>query len=102
MPASRSARQRKAAAEAGPLARVGIDVGADDAFVYKIACTECTSKGDKPWSAYRPGGDNGYIAAMDRWTFHLHEQHRGTEAPCLAWLPAAQQRLHERREAQDS
>jgi hypothetical protein len=39
---------------------------------------------------------------MDRWIFHLHEQHPGAEAPCLAYLPAAQQRLHERRQEQDS
>ena len=50
------------------------------------------------WTAYRPGEDNGYLAVMDRWTFHLHEKHRGADAPCLAYLPAAQQRLHERRE----
>ena len=98
MVASRSARQRKAAVEAGPLAKVTIDLGHDDQFLYKISCTECTAKGDKPWSAYRPGGDNGYLAAMDRWIFHLHEQHHGTDAPCLAYLPEAQQRLHERRE----
>lgn len=101
MTASRSARERKAAVEAGPLGKVKIDVGADQSFVYKISCAECTAKGDKPWSAYRPGGDNGYLAAMDRWTFHLHENHHGTDAPCLAYLPEAQQRLHERREQQD-
>ncbi len=102
MTASRSARQRKAATEAGPLATVKIEVGADQQLVYKISCTECTARGETKWSAYRPGGDNGYLAAMDRWTFHLHENHRGTDAPCLAYLPAAQQRLHERREAQDN
>lgn len=101
MVASRSARQRKAAVEAGPLGSVSIDVGSDGAFVYKISCTECTAKGDKKWSAYRPGEDNGYLAVMDRWTFHLHEKHRGADAPCLAYLPAAQQRLHERREQTD-
>ena len=37
---------------------------------------------------------------MDRWTFHLHEKHPDTDAPCLAYLPAAQQRLHERRQAE--
>lgn len=98
MPASRSARERKAAAEAGPLAKVSIDVGADQQFVYKISCTECTAKGDRNWSAYRSGGDNGFMAAMDRWTFHLHEQHPGADAPCLAYLSAAQERLHQRRE----
>lgn len=99
MPASRSARERKARVEAGPLATVSIRVGEDQSFVYTIACTECRVRGDRAWSAYRPGEDNGYLAAMDRWTFHLHEQHRGSDAPCLAYLEAAQQRLHERREA---
>lgn len=97
MVASRSARERKAAAEAGPLARVRIDLGPDDQFVYKIVCTECVGKGHRSWSAYRPGEDNGYMAAMDRWIFHLVEKHPGAEAPCLAYLPAAQLRLHERR-----
>lgn len=98
MVASRSARERKAAAEAGPLARVRIDVGADEQFVYKISCTQCTTKGDRSWSAYRPGEDNGYMAAMDRWILHLVERHPDADAPCLAYLPAAQQRLHERRQ----
>ncbi len=35
---------------------------------------------------------------MDRWTFHLHEQHPGSEAPCLAYLGAAQERLQQRRD----
>ncbi|ROR91597.1 hypothetical protein [Nocardioides aurantiacus] len=98
MVASRSARERKAGVEAGPLARVVVDVDRTTAFVYKISCTTCTAKGDKAWSAYRLGGDNGYLAAMDRWTFHLVEKHPGTEAPCLTYLADAQQRLHERRE----
>ncbi|MQW77441.1 hypothetical protein GHK92_16325 [Nocardioides sp. dk4132] len=97
MTASRSARERKAAAEAGPLAKVKIDVGQDKQFLYKFTCTECTVKGRGPWSTHRAGADNGYMAAMDRWIFHLHEKHPGAEAPCLAYLPAAQQRLHERR-----
>jgi hypothetical protein len=98
MVASRSARERKAAAEAGPLAKVKIDVDGSQQFVYKISCTECVAKGDRSWSAYRPGGDNGFMAAMDRWIFHLTEKHPGADAPCLAYLDAAQQRLHERRE----
>jgi hypothetical protein len=101
MTASRSARERKAAAEAGDLGKVRIDVGADGQFVYKIGCRECTVKGGRSWSAYRPGEDNGYMAAMDRWIFHLREKHPDAEAPCLAYLPAAQQRLHERREQRD-
>jgi hypothetical protein len=101
MTASRAARERKAAAEAGPLARVRIDVGADDQLVYKIGCSACVVRGDRQWSAYRPGGDNGYLAAMDRWIFHLDERHPGAEAPCLAYRAAAQQRLQERRDATD-
>ena len=101
MTASRSARERKAAGEAGPLAKVRIDLDADDAFLYKIQCTECVASSGRSWSAYRPGGDNGFMAAMDRWTFHLTEKHPDADAPCLAFLPAAQQRLHERRGAQD-
>jgi hypothetical protein len=102
MVASRSARERKASVEAGPLATVKIDLDTQQQFSYKIACTVCrntASKGTRPrsWSTYRPGGDNGYMAAMDRWTFHLVEKHPGVEAPCLAYLPAAQERLHERR-----
>lgn len=102
MTASRSARARKAATEAGPLATVSIDVDDEDRLVYKIGCTACVVKGRRRWSAYRPGGDNGYLAAMDRWTFHLVEQHPGSEAPCLAFLPAAQQRLHERRRSREA
>ena len=98
MTASRSARARKAAAEAGPLARVKIDVDRQDQLVYKISCSECVARGHRSWSAYRPGADNGFIAAMDRWVFHLNERHPGAEAPCLAFLMAAQQRLQQRRE----
>lgn len=98
MTASRSARERKAAAEAGPLARVRIDLDADQQFVYKISCSTCVAKGHRRWSAYRPGEDNGFMAAMDRWIFHLKEKHPDTDAPCLAYLPEAERRLHERRE----
>jgi hypothetical protein len=96
--ASRAARERKAASEAGPLAKVRIDVDDQQQFVYKIACMTCTGKGHRAWSTHRPGEDNGFMAAMDRWTFHLHEQHPAEDAPCMAFLLAAQQRLHERRE----
>jgi hypothetical protein len=99
--ASRSARERRAAAEAGSLATVKIDLDRHEQFAYKISCSACLGKGDRPWGTYRPQGDNGYIAAMDRWVFHLNENHSGTEAPCLAYLPEAQQRLHERRGASD-
>jgi hypothetical protein len=98
MVATRSARERKAAAQGGPLARVSIDVDAHQQFVYTVACATCRAKGHRAWSTYRAGQDNGYMAAMDRWTFHLVEKHPGTEAPCLAFLPEAQQRLHDRRE----
>jgi hypothetical protein len=101
MTASRSARERKAAMEAGPLAKVKIDVDADERFVYKISCSECVVRGSSNWSAYRPGGDNGFMAAMDRWIFHLHEKHPDADAQCLAFLSAAQQRLHQRREQQE-
>jgi hypothetical protein len=97
--ATRSARERKAATEAGPLAGVKIDLDADQRFRYKIGCTTCVVRDGRAWSTYRPGEDNGYLAAMDRWTFHLTEKHPGAEAACLAYLPAAQQRLQERRDA---
>lgn len=100
MVASRSARERKAAAQAGPLARVRIEVGAQEQFLYKITCSECTGRNDRPWSVYRPGEDNGFMAAMDRWIFHLTERHPGAEAPCLDFLGEAQQRLQERRDSQ--
>jgi hypothetical protein len=99
MVASRSARERKAAADAGSLAKVKIDLGTDNQFVYKISCTSCVAKGDRAWSTYRPGSDNAYMAAMDRWIFHLAEKHPDAEAPCLAYLAQAQGRLQERREA---
>ena len=102
MTASRSARERKAAAEAGPLAKVKIDLDAQGQFVYKISCSECYARGGRNWSAYRPGGDNGFMAAMDRWVFHLHEKHPTADAPCMAFLSAAQQRLHQRREQQEA
>lgn len=98
MVASRSARARKAAAQAGPLGRVKIDLDGDQQFLYRISCTSCVAKEHRAWSTHRPGGDNGFMAAMDRWTFHLVEKHPGEDAPCLAFLAEAQQRLHERRE----
>ena len=102
MTASRSARERKAASEAGPLASVNIDLDGRKQFVYKISCSVCVVRGHLTWSTYRPGGDNGFMAAMDRWVFHLHEKHPGTDAPCMAFLSAAQQRLHQRREEQEA
>ena len=102
MTASRSARERKAASEAGPLAQVRIDLDGHEQFVYKISCSTCVVRGHRNWSAYRPGGDNGFIAAMDRWVFHLNEKHPGTDAPCMAFLAAAQQRLQMRRDRQEA
>jgi hypothetical protein len=66
MTASRSAREKKAALQAGPLARVKIDLDGHDQFVYKISCTVCVVRGHLNWSAYRPGADNGFMAAMHR------------------------------------
>jgi hypothetical protein len=98
MVASRAARERKAAADAGPLATVKIEVGRTGQFVYKIGCSACVARGGRGWATYRPGEDNGYLSAMDRWIFHLDGKHPAAEAPCLAFLPEAQGRLHERRE----
>lgn len=102
MTASRSAREKKAAAQAGPLARVKIDLDAQQQFVYKLGCVDCVVRGDRSWSTYRSGDDNGFMAAMDRWIFHLTEKHPGADAPCLEFLPAAQERLHQRREKRAS
>ncbi len=103
MPASRSARQRKAGAEAGPLAIARIDVAPDDSFVYKFTCTMCEvprpGTGTRAWGTYRPGEDNGYMAAMDRWILHLEQKHPEAEAPCLKYLDQAHQRLQEERDA---
>jgi len=77
---------------------VKIDLDRHNNFVYKISCSACLVRGHVNWSAYRPGGDNGFMAAMDRWVLHLHEKHPGSDAPCMAFLSAAQERLHQRRE----
>ena len=98
MVASRSARERKAAAQAGPLARVKIDLDGEQQFLYRISCTSCVARGDRAWSTHRAGADNGFMAAMDRWIFHLVEKHPDEAAPCLAFRAEAEQRLHERRE----
>jgi hypothetical protein len=37
------------------------------------------------------------MAAMDRWIFHLVEKHADAEAPCLAYVEAARERLQHRR-----
>ncbi|PVG81157.1 hypothetical protein DDE18_20185 [Nocardioides gansuensis] len=91
-----------AASKAGPLAKVKIDLDGHEQFIYKIRCSVCVVRSHRNWSAYRPGGDNGFIAAMDRWVFHLRDKHAGTDAPCMAFLSAAQQRLQLRREIQEA
>ena len=100
MVASRSARERKAAAQAGSLARVKIDVDREEQFSYRISCSTCTARGHRAWSTHRAGADNGFMAAMDRWIFHLVEKHPGEDAPCLAFRAEAEQRLQERRDAE--
>ena len=94
MVASRSARERTAARQAGPLARVRIDLDGDQQFLYRISCSVCTARGHRAWSTHRAGDDNGFMAAMDRWTFHLVEKHPGEDAPCVAARAVAQPRLH--------
>jgi len=98
MTASKAAREKRAAAQAGPYARVRIDLDDRQRLVHKITCTSCTARGDRPWSAYRPGGDNGYLAAMDRWILHLVQRHPDADAPCLAYRAEAEVRLTQRRE----
>jgi hypothetical protein len=70
---------------------VRIDVSPDDSYAYKISCTRTR----------RPGEDNGYMAAMDRWILHLTSKHPDAEAPCLTYLPEARARLQQRRDARD-
>ena len=82
---------------------VRIEVSPDDSFAYTISCTRCEvprpGTGTRAWSTSRPGEDNGYMAAMDRWILHLTSKHPDVEAPCLAYLPEARARLQERRDA---
>ena len=97
--ASRAARERKAAAEAGPLARVRIDLDAQQQFVYKISCTVCVARGDRPWSAYRPRRGQRLHGGDGPLDLPPHREAPGGEAPCLAYLGAARERLHARRSA---
>lgn len=97
MVASRSARERKAAVEAGPQGVAKIDLQPDGQFRYRVACRSCPGRDGKAWSTLRSGRDNGYMAAMDRWIFHLVEKHPGAEAPCLAYLKEARERLESQR-----
>lgn len=96
MTASRAARERRAAAQAGTLAKVAVEVGQDGALVYKIRCHECEGRPGVAWGTYRSGEDNDFLGAMDRWSLHLSRKHPSAEAPCLEFLDDALARLHER------
>jgi len=96
MTASRAARERRAAAQAGDLAKVTAEVGAGNALIYKIRCTECEGRPGIAWGTYRAGDDNDYLGAMDRWTIHLSRKHPEARADCLEFLDQALGRLRER------
>lgn len=96
MTASRAARERRAAAQAGDLAKVTVEVGQDDALIYKIRCRECEGRPGVAWSTYRAGEDNDFLCAMDRWSLHLSRKHPSAEAACLEFLDQATARLQER------
>jgi hypothetical protein len=94
--ASRAARERRAAAQAGPLAKVTVEVGKDAALVYKIRCTVCEGRPGVAWATYRSGEENDFMGAMDRWSIHLSRKHPDAEAECLAFLDQALARVQER------
>lgn len=96
MTASRAARERRAAAQAGDLAKVTVEVGQDDALVYKIRCTVCEGRPGVAWGTYRAGEENDFMGAMDRWSIHLSRRHPDAEAECLAFLDQALARVQER------
>jgi hypothetical protein len=96
MTASRAARERRAAAQAGELAQVTVEVGTTSALVYKIRCTTCEGRPGVAWSTYRKGDENDFIGAMDRWTLHLAGRHPDARAECLEVLDKATARLQER------
>lgn len=96
MTASRTARQRRAAAQAGDLATVTVEVDASDALVYKIRCVQCEGRPGVRWSTYRSGQDNDFMGAMDRWTIHLSRKHPDAQADCLEFLDLAVARMQER------
>jgi hypothetical protein len=96
MTASRAARERRAAKQAGELAKVTIDLGPASEFVYKIRCTRCEGRPAVPWSTYRSGQDNDFMGAMDRWTIHLSSKHPDAQAECLEFLDQALARIQER------
>jgi hypothetical protein len=97
--ASISARTRKAAESAGPLAEVTVQTKGDN-LVYKFRCRECVVREEAGvhWSSYRKGEDNGFIAGVDRWVLHLVSRHPDEPAPCLDFAVEARQRAVERRE----
>jgi hypothetical protein len=94
--ASRAARERRAAAQAGELATVNIELAADDALIYKIRCVRCEGRPGVRWGTYRAGDDNSFIGALDRWTLHLSGKHPEARADCLEFLDQAIARLQER------
>lgn len=96
MTASRAARERRAAVQAGELAKVAVEVGPSGALVYKIRCTECEGRPGVAWATYRSGDENDFIGAMDRWTIHLSRKHPEAHAECLEFLDQANARLQER------
>lgn len=96
MTASRAARERRAAAQAGDLAKVTVEVGTDNALVYKIRCVDCEGRPGVRWSTYRSGEDNDFMGAMDRWSIHLSTKHPDAQAECLEFLDQAIARLQER------
>lgn len=96
MTASRAARERRAANQAGELATVTVEVGPDDRLVYKIRCVECEGRPGVRWGTYRSGEDNDFMGAMDRWSIHLSTKHPDSQAECLEFLDQALARLQER------
>jgi hypothetical protein len=96
MTASRAARERRAASQAGELATVTVEVATATTFTYKIRCVECEGRPGVRWSTYRAGGDNGFLGAMDRWTLHLARKHPDARAECLEFLDQAVARMQER------
>lgn len=96
MTASRAARERRAANQAGDLAKVTVEVGKGGALVYKIRCVECEGRPGVAWGTYRSGRENDFMGAMDRWTIHLARKHPGAQAGCLEFLDQAVARLQQR------
>lgn len=96
MTASRAARERRAAKQAGELASVTVELTSGDALLYKIRCVQCEGRPGVRWSTYRSGAENDFIGAMDRWTLHLSGKHPDARAECLEFLDQAVARRQER------